>query len=302
MPTATLETRADEDQWIWESFRYHSRTFSLAARLLPSAVQMPIATLYLFCRHVDSIADQRVLEIGPEEALGEVETARQRLDATLAGQPPADTLLWERLAEVHATFDLDRAPLYELLDGARWDLTGRTVCDRDDLVAYSNLVGGSVGAMMLPFLAHGTDPDGLEPAARHLGIAMQITNIVRDVGEDAQQLGRVYLPRDWMEAHGVTVGDLEAGRVRDTYPALLETAMEAAEARYEKGLAGVDGLPRNVRIGIRSAARMYREILNEVRANDYDNLNHRAYVSFGRKLLRVPFDGYTRRKRSLTES
>jgi phytoene synthase len=105
-----------------------------------------------------------------------------------------------------------------------------------------------------------------------------------------------------MEAHGVTVGDLEAGRVRDTYPALLETAMEAAEARYEKGLAGVDGLPRNVRIGIRSAARMYREILNEVRANDYDNLNHRAYVSFGRKLLRVPFDGYTRRKRSLTES
>src|SRR6056297_3920992 len=97
MSTATLDTRADENQWIWESFRYHSRTFSLAAQFLPRSVQMPIATLYLFCRRVDSIADQRVLEVGPEAALDEVETVRQHLDDTLSGHPPSDELLWRRL-------------------------------------------------------------------------------------------------------------------------------------------------------------------------------------------------------------
>ncbi len=299
MPTATLETRSDENQWIWESFRYHSRTFSLAARLLPSAVQMSVATLYLFCRHVDTIADHRVTEVGTDQALEEVHTTRRELDATLAGHPPDDDLLWRRLAEVHDEYDLRPGPLYELLDGALWDLNGRSVYTLDDLVDYSNLVGGSVGAMMLPFLAPDTRFDDLEAPARHLGIAMQITNITRDVGEDAQRLGRVYLPREWMREHGIAEDDLVNGRVRDTYPALLERAMTAAESRYERGLKGVSALPDRVRVGIRSAARMYREIMNEVRANDYDNLNHRAYTSFGRKLWLIAFDTYERRKAAL---
>jgi phytoene synthase len=302
MSTATvdsLDTRADEDQWIWAAFYHHSRTFSLAARFLPGPVQMPIATLYLFCRRVDTIADDRILEVGPAQALDEVHDVKHRLDETLDGRPPGDDLLWPRLAEVHNAYALQREPLYELIDGAIWDLTGRPVETADDLIAYSNLVGGSVGAMMLPFLAEPGNHAALEEAARNLGIAMQITNIVRDVGEDARQLDRVYLPTTWMEETGVARSDLEAKTPTPAYRRLLERMMEAAEMRYEAGFEGVADLPRRMRLGIRGAARMYREILNEVRANDYNNLANRAYASFGRKLLRVVYDGYDRRKRSL---
>jgi phytoene synthase len=298
MSTATLDTRADENQWIWESFQYHSRTFSLAARFLPRPVQMPIATLYLFCRRVDSIADQRVLEVGPERALDEVAEVRDRLDDTLAGQPPTDEVLWRRLAEVHDRYGLDRAPLVELIDGAVWDLKDRPVETKDDLIAYSNLVGGSVGAMMLPFLSD-DDHSDLEPAARKLGIAMQITNIVRDVGEDIDELDRVYLPAAWMRKHNVPREALVNGRRAPGYRDLLERAMSVAEQHYRDSYDGVAALPFRTRVGIRAAARMYREILNEVRANEYDNLTRRAYVSFSRKLLLVAYDNYDWRKARL---
>ena len=296
MSTATLDTRADENEWIWESFRYHSRTFSLAAQFLPRSVQMPIATLYLFCRRVDSIADQRVLEVGPEQALEEVQTVQRRLDATLAGQPPTDEVLWRRLGEVHERYNLDRCPLEELIDGAVWDLEDRPIETEQDLIDYSNLVGGSVGAMMLPFLSAEDHHDSLESAARELGIAMQITNIVRDVGEDIEELDRVYLPSAWMQEYDVPRSALEEGRCVAGYPALLEQAMALAEERYQSSATGIDALPFRTRVGIRAAARMYREILNEVRANGYDNLTKRAYVTMGRKLVLVAYDSYDWRK------
>ena len=302
MPSPTLTSRADEDRWIWRSFRYHSRTFSLAARLLPASVQMPVATLYVFCRTVDTIADQRVLEVGAERALDEVHAVKRRLDATLDGHPPDDTVLWPRLAEVHATYQLDRTPLYELIDGAIWDLEDRPVETLDDLIDYSNLVGGSVGAMMLPFLVQAPDEqDALEAPARTLGIAMQITNILRDVGEDWRRLRRVYLPLEWLERHAITPDALMQTTLPDAYPPLLEGAMHAAETRYRDSFDGIDALPLQVRVGIRAAARMYREIMNEVRALDYDNVNNRAYVSLGRKLWLIVHDDYARRKTRLVD-
>jgi len=299
MSTATLDTRTDENEWIWESFRYHSRTFSLAARFLPRAVQLPVATLYLYCRRVDSIADQRVLEVGPDRALREVESVREHLHAALAGQPPDDEVLWRRLAEVHDRYHLDRGPLEELIEGAIWDLKDRPLETEDDLVSYSNLVGGSVGAMMLPFLSADSEHDRLETAARRLGVAMQITNIVRDVGEDVDELDRIYLPTAWMREHDVPPSALAAGRCVDGYTDLLERTMQVAERYYRKSSDGIAALPLRARIGIRAAAQMYREILNEVRANNYDNLNRRAYVSFGRKMLLVAYDNYDWRKARL---
>jgi len=300
MSTATLETRADEDQWIWQSFRYHSRTFSLAAQLLPRTVQMPIATLYLFCRRVDTLADHRVLEVGPASTLDELNTLAQHLDATLDGRPPDSDVLWRRLAEVHRRYDFDRKPLYELIEGARWDLTDRRVKTVDDLVEYSNLVGGSVGAMMLPFLVADSKRASLDAPARKLGIAMQITNILRDVGEDARVLGRVYLPSEELKTHDIDPASLHEGTtVPNTYPALLEALMAEAETRYTESLGRIDALPWKCRTGIRSAARMYREIMNEVRRNGYDNLSKRAYVSFRRKIWLVAVDNYERRREKL---
>lgn len=296
--------RAEEDRYLWRAFRHHARTFSLATRLLPRRVRLPVATLYLYCRTVDGIADERGIELGTDGALAELDAARARLACTLAGRPPS-ALLWRRLAEVHAVFDLPPGPLYELLDAAEWDLRGRTIRDERDLLAYSDLAAGSVGAMMLPFLVRTrADIPRLEAPARALGRAMQVTNILRDVGEDLQRLGRVYLPLDQMERFAVTRAELlhvaRNGRAPSrAYVAMMEAVMATAERLYDEAEAGIRALPVQSRLGIAAAARMYREILNEVRAAGYDNLRRRSVVELPRKLRLVAHDDYARRKTAL---
>jgi phytoene synthase len=290
--------RLGENRRLWNGFRRHSHTFSLAARLLPRRVRLPVATLYLFCRRIDTIADERALAVGPARALDELAAAEEHLSATLRGAPPP-RLLWQRLASVHERFGLAPGPLCELINGARWDLEGRGIANERALLDYSMLVGGSVGAMMLPFLAPG-ERRPLDAPARTLGVAMQITNIVRDVGEDLRERDRLYLPATWLREAGLSEADLRAcldtpGRVPSGYPGVLERAMRAADTRYRSGLDGVRALPAKMRLGIRSAARMYREIHNEVRANAYDDLSRRAYTSLGRKLRLVAHDDYARR-------
>ncbi|MEM1093523.1 MAG: phytoene/squalene synthase family protein [Bacteroidota bacterium] len=291
---------SDEDRRVWDSFHYHSRTFSMAARLLPRDIQMPVATLYLFCRSVDTIADERITEVGAAQALRELDTLEQNLSATLEGFPP-DEMLWRRLALVHQQVGLQPKPLYELIEGARWDLTGQTVETEDDLIHYSNLVGGCVGAMMLPFLLDDrTQAASLDEPARALGIAMQITNITRDVGEDRRELNRTYVPQAWLDAAGL---DLDAlighSPVPVAYQDMMERMMVAAERYFDACQPGIDALPKRVRGAIRGAARMYRGILNEVRANDYDNLTKRSYVSFARKVGVLFRDAYAPRKHRL---
>ncbi len=304
IPPPPGASRDEEDRYLWRSFRHHSRTFSLATRLLPGDVRLPIAAVYLYCRSVDSIADERVLEVGAKQALHEVDDARDHLERSLAGDPP-DGFLWRRLAEIHARFGLLPEPMHELLDGAEWDLRGRGIDDMDDLLAYSELVAGSVGAMMLPFLVEDrTQIPELEPAARALGKAMQITNILRDVGEDLEQLGRLYLPSDALARFGLTRADLlgvaRNGHGPDTeYVALLESVMGTAEALYGEAERGIQALPFRSRVGIAAAARMYREIMNEVRAAGYDNLRRRNYVGLPRKLRLIVHDAYPHRKSRL---
>lgn len=295
--------RRVQDAYLRRAFRFHSRTFSLATRLLRREVRLPVAVLYLFCRTVDTLADERVLEVGQDEALRELDRLRASLDAALAGRPP-EGLLWERLAETHARFGLLRDPLFELTDGAEWDLRARPIRTSGDLVAYSELVAGSVGAMMLPFLVRDrADIDRLEAPARALGNAMQITNILRDVGEDWQQLGRVYLPSELLDRHGFTPTMLaravEGAPPGPAYAPLMEDLMVLAERFYNEGEAGIAALPLRSRLGIAAAGRMYREILNEVRASGYDNLARRNRVDLGRKLRLVAHDDYARRKARL---
>ena len=293
--------RRDEDRYLRRAFRHHSRTFSLATRLLPRAERLPVATLYLYCRTVDSLADERAVVIGRAAALAEVDALERALDRSLDGRPPGGphALLWRRLAEVHAAYDLPARPLRQLLDGARWDLTGRAVETRADLLAYADLVAGSVGAAMLPFLARDrADRERLDGPARALGNAMQITNVLRDVGEDWRDLGRCYLPAEDLDRHGLDVGALvDAGPpVPAAYGALCEALMAEAERLYDEGGRAIPRLRRRAQPGIRGAARMYREFLNGVRANGYDNLSRRAAVPLGRKLRVLVADDYAGRR------
>ena len=297
--------RRQQDRYLRQAFRHHSRTFSLATRLLPLRVQLPVAVLYLYCRTVDTLADERAAVIGADAALAEVDALDDALTATLAGRPPSagpHALLWQRLAEVHRAYDLPAFPLRQLLDGARWDLTGRTVQTRADLLAYADLVAGSVGAAMLPFLVRDrADAASLDAPARAMGNAMQITNILRDVGEDWRDLRRVYLPGEDLARLGLDVGRLVdgGGAIPDAYAELVESLMRDAETLYDEGGRGIGALRRRARAGITGAARMYREFLNGVRANAYDNLSQRAAVPLPRKLRVLVADDYGRRRARL---
>ncbi len=297
--------RTAEDRFLRRAFRHHSRTFSLAARLLPAPVRLPVATVYLYCRTVDSVADDLVRTAGAARARAEIDRMAAALAATLAGRPPlgdADEVLWRRLAEVHAAFGLDAFALGQLLDGARWDLDGRPIVTRADLLAYSDLVAGSVGAVVLPFLVRDrADVAALDRPARALGAAMQLTNILRDVGEDWRDLGRVYLPLDALATAGLAPdalvpGGLDTHDRRARYAALVEGVMADAEALYATAEAGIRDLHPAAQRGVRAAARMYREILNEVRAAGYDNLSRRAFVPLRRKLRLVAGDAYAPRR------
>ncbi|MEO0557169.1 MAG: phytoene/squalene synthase family protein [Bacteroidota bacterium] len=302
-PPASASPR-EEDRYLRQAFRYHSRTFSLATRLLPKPVRLPVATLYLYCRTVDELADSRALVVGTAQALTEADQLEQNLDAALAGSPAdgPNALLWRRLAAVHSEFGLRPGPLHELIDGARWDLHETPVETWDDLLAYCNLVAGSVGAMMLPFLARNrSDFEALDTPARALGNAMQLTNIARDVGEDWHELGRTYLPANALSAHGLAPAVLfsDAPDVRARYAIVMEDMMQRAEALYDEATAGIEQLRPGAQTGIRAAARMYRAILNGVRANGYDNLTRRAVVPLRRKVGAALANDYRRRRNEL---
>ncbi|HEX8386886.1 MAG TPA: squalene/phytoene synthase family protein [Rubricoccaceae bacterium] len=300
--------RAAEDRFLRRSFRHHSRTFSLAARLLPRPVRLPVATVYLYCRTVDSVADGVSRTAGAERARTEIDRMGACLGMSLAGDPPLggpDETLWRRLAEVHATYGLDGHALRQQLDGARWDLDGRPIATHADLLAYSDLVAGSVGAVVLPFLVRDrADAAALDAPARALGAAMQLTNILRDVGEDWRDLGRVYLPLDALAGAGLTPnalvpGLLDVPDLRARYAAIVEGVMAEAERLYALADAGIRDLHPAAQAGVRAAARMYREILNEVRAARYDNLSRRAVVPLRRKLRGAVLDGYAGRRARL---
>jgi phytoene synthase len=303
---APATDRAEEDRLILEAFRRNARTFALAARLLPRRLRLPVATLYLDCRTVDEIADRRPRDDASGlDAAAELQGARAEFAATRAGRPPTEGqhgLLWRRLAALEAEFGLDWDAMAELLDGAKWDLDGRPIETRADLLAYSELVAGSVGAMMLPLIvADASLRARLVAPARALGVAMQVTNILRDVGEDKQRLGRVYLPREWMTARGLSTTDLDAPGSRD-YALLCEELMALAETMYDAADAGIRELPVGSRLAVRVASRMYREILNEVRAARYDNITRRAVVPLGRKVMAAAGRYEPRRKRLISRA
>lgn len=252
-----------------------SRSFHAASFLLPRRVREPATVLYAFCRLADDAVD---LADHPRAALAGL---NQRLDAIYAGRPlgaPAD----RALADVVRAFAIPRALLEALIEGFAWDAEGRRYEDLSALYGYCARVAGTVGAMMA--LLMGAREPGLVARACDLGVAMQLSNIARDLGEDAAK-GRLYLPLDWMR---------EAGLDPDTWlanphwkPALgqvLERLLEAADRLYERADLGIAGLPLMCRPGIAAARRLYAEIGEEVRRRGLDSVTQRAVVPPARKL------------------
>jgi phytoene synthase len=251
-----------------------SKSFAAASRLLPARLRDPVAAYYAFCRVSDDAVDASA---EPARAL---EALHARLDAIVEGRPedhPADVAL----AWVVRAYGIPRAPLDALLEGYLWDVEGRRYEDLAGVRAYSARVAASVGVVMT-LLMGPREPHVLYRAA-DLGVAMQLTNIARDVGEDARA-GRVYLPLAWLRAEGV---DPDAF-VRDPRPSVgVRVAscrlLDHAEWLYRRAEAGIPALPADCRTAITAARAIYADIGRVVREHDHDSVSSRAVTTGARK-------------------
>jgi 15-cis-phytoene synthase len=252
-----------------------SLSFHAASRLLPARVRDPALALYAFCRLADDAVDE-----GHDKAHA-VLSLRDRLDAAYQGRPknaPAD----RAFAAIIADFDMPRALPEALLEGLAWDATGRRYDTLSGVLSYSARVAASVGAMMC-VLMRVRDADALARAC-DLGLAMQLTNIARDVGEDARA-GRVYLPLDWLDQAGIDLaGFLDAPRADARVAALTRRLLSEADRLYLRAGAGVPALPLACRPGIFAARHIYAAIGGAVAGLGYDSISHRARTSGRRKL------------------
>lgn len=260
--------------------RHGSHSFFLSSLLLPERVSVPATALYAFCRVADDLIDGAASD-GSGGGEAAVSALRQRLDAIYAGTPGnADED--RALSEVVARFALPRAMPDALLEGLAWDAAGREYHTLSELYDYAARVAGCVGAMMT--LVMGVSDARAVARACDLGVAMQLTNIARDVGEDAA-MGRLYLPRDWFAQTGL---DADAW-LADPHPdariaAMTRRLLDYADILYARSEAGVRLLPLACRPGIRAARLIYADIGRELRRSGYDNITQRAVVPRRRKV------------------
>lgn len=256
-----------------------SRSFFAASLLLPRRVHEPATALYAFCRVADDLIDNGSVSGGdPAAALAEL---RARLDAAYAGRPrPAAAD--RALAAVVLRHAIPRALLDAMLEGFAWDAAARRYDTLAELEAYAARVAGTVGAMMATLMGE-RSAEGVARAC-DLGIAMQLSNIARDVGEDARA-GRLYLPQDWLRAAGI---DPDAWLARPSFsPALagvVDRLLRRADALYRRADPGIAALPRACRPGIGAARHLYAGIGRQVARQGYDSVTRRAVVPPGRKL------------------
>jgi 15-cis-phytoene synthase len=269
--------------------RSGSKSFFAASLLLPAKVRRPALALYGFCRLADDAVDNdssdnrfssnRCGDNGHVD--NPLNRLRERLALAYAGRP-APSAADRAFADVVSQYAIPRDLPEALLEGFDWDIQGRRYEDIAQLEAYAARVAGSVGAMMACLM------DAREPhlvaRACDLGVAMQLTNIARDVGEDARA-GRLYLPLSWLREAGIDPDEwMRNPAFTPPLAQVISRLLVAADALYERADVGISGLPRECRRGIRAARFLYAEIGHELRRNGLDSVSRRTVAPAWRKL------------------
>ena len=260
--------------------REHARSFSFCARFLPPAKRRAIHAVYALCRYVDDVVDRAgaAPDRDPRETL---EAWRTRLRDAGPDDHPA-LRAWR---DASATFGIDAALAEELMRGVLMDLSQVRYATYADLEVYCYRVASVVGLMTSEIFGY-SDPQALERAAA-LGLAMQLTNICRDVGEDAA-LGRIYLPRDELSRFGVDESAILERRLDDRFVDLMRFQIERARRLYADAEPGIAQLSRDSRFTVLLSSRLYGRILDRIERNGYDVLSRRAYVPLHLKIAAVP--------------
>jgi phytoene synthase len=282
-----MDKRIDDAVACAQITRRHARTFTLASRFLPAEKRRGAFAVYAFCREADDIVDGG--GHSTEAAARALDAHRRQMDAALDGAPGGP--LFRELSWAVHRFGIPRDVLHELLDGVALDLAPRRYATWNELSSYCEGVAASVGAMCTHVFGVVSGGDTRARAiryARTLGVAMQLTNILRDVGEDRAR-GRCYLPAEDLRAFGLRIDDVMtsdtlAGDVRWIAYARHEVAR--ARALYAAALPGIALLSPDSQACARACAVGYESILGAIEANGYDTFSRRAHVGLlGRAAL-----------------
>jgi phytoene synthase len=265
----------------------HARTFSLASKLLPADKRRAAYALYAFCRVADDLVDQADHDHLAQLRV-QLDAYRGELQAALDGRPSGP--IFREVAWVARTYQVSPAPLFELLDGVGRDLEAHSYETWAELEQYCEGVASSVGEMCTYVFGVPAGPTMLTQAiqyARTLGTAMQLTNILRDVGEDAQR-GRCYLPAEDMARFGLSPQDVlvrGASLARDpAWAPLMAFEVSRARALYAAALPGIALLDADAQRCAAACASGYAGILTAIEAQGYDTISSRARIG---RLARV---------------
>ncbi|TCI43254.1 MULTISPECIES: phytoene/squalene synthase family protein [unclassified Exiguobacterium] len=267
-------TRQEAYRQCEEVMKKGSLTFYRAFSLLSKPDRQAVAAVYTFCRTLDDAVDESEY---PEESL----TAfLAEFDRFLAGNDP-DGALWIALRDVWQRYDMDVEPFFELAEGMKWDLHKTRYTTLEETEQYGYYAASTVGLMLLPILVPDANMEArqqLKQGAIDLGIAMQLTNILRDVGEDLNR-DRIYVPRTLLAQHAMSETDLFERKVTPQFVEVWETMATRAETLYRSARETHHLYPATSRKPVQAAALLYEGILDAARSNDHDVFTKRAYVS-----------------------
>ncbi|KAA3458405.1 phytoene synthase 2, chloroplastic [Gossypium australe] len=277
----------------------YAKTFYLGTLLMTPERRRAIWAIYVWCRRTDELVD------GPN-APHITPTALDRWEARLEdlfnGRP--FDMLDAALANTVNKFPVDIQPFKDMIEGMRMDLRKSRYKNFDELYLYCYYVAGTVGLMSVPVM--GIAPESLAStesvynAALALGIANQLTNILRDVGEDliqhfvlelgtcSAQRGRIYLPQDELAQKGLSDEDIFSGKVTDKWRNFMKKQIKRARMLFHEAEKGVKELNASSRWPVSASLMLYKQILDEIEANDYNNFTKRAYVSKAKKIIALP--------------
>lgn len=275
-------------EYVTELF---SKTFYMGTSLMRKDIRKHVWAIYAWCRRTDDLVDSPRALLSRETLNNDLTDWNKRLDG-IWNDHPEDLF---DLAMSHTTKAypaLSIEPFRDMIAGMVMDVPGigqDRYANFDELYVYCYRVAGTVGIMTLPILgtAPGYTPEQAAEPAVALGIAFQLTNIIRDVGEDLER-GRIYLPQDEIRAFGLTEEDLFRCEVTPKYREFLKFQIARARDYYRKAGEGVAMLAPEARLAVRASLDLYSRILDVVERNNYDNFRKRAYTTKLEKLTIIP--------------
>jgi len=270
-----------------------SKTFYMGTLLMPEAKRRAIWAIYVWCRRTDELVDGPQAKFTTSSTLDHWES---QLESLFAGKPKDD--LDVAMVDTLSRYELEIQPFRDMISGQRMDLVRDRYETFEDLKLYCYRVAGTVGLMSTVVMGMDTEFNTApwmqaNPAvapideAVSLGIANQLTNILRDVGEDARR-GRIYLPLEDLALFDYTEEDLFNSVIDDRWRALMRFQIQRALKYYQEAEDGISRLHPDARWPVWTALMLYRKILDVIAENDYDVFNRRAFVPKARKFLCLP--------------